>query len=94
MLVTFSHFYPQPESIVTEAARKANAFPQIKWARPGEVRFTLTTSALNGASASNAQHDHVIRDLLTLDPQARVRTARALYEGLADYEAQLKARVD
>ncbi len=33
-------------------------------------------------------HDRVIRALLTLDPDATVRTARAVYEGLEDFEKQ------
>ncbi len=35
-----------------------------------------------------ARHDRVIRALLTLDPDATIRTARAVYEGLADFEKQ------
>lgn len=45
------------------------------------VRFTLP-------GASVADHDRVIRALLTLDPDATVRTARAVYEGLEDFEKQ------
>lgn len=93
MLITFSRNYPQPESMVTEAARLAHAFPKIRWARPGECRFVLTLSQGNAASASNAAHDTCIRALLMIDPLATVRTARANYEGLRDFEAQVKARV-
>lgn len=49
------------------------------------VRFRLI-------DADEADHDHIIRALLTLDPDATVRTARAVYEGLADFETQYKAR--
>lgn len=49
------------------------------------VRFTLP-----GASVDD--HDRVIRALLTLDPDATIRTARACYEGLRDFEAQLSVR--
>ena len=38
--------------------------------------------------ADERAHDRVIRALLTLDPDATVRTARAIYEGLADFEKQ------
>lgn len=49
------------------------------------IRFRLV-------KADQADHDRVIRALLTLDPDATVRTARAVYEGLTDFEAQYKAR--
>lgn len=49
------------------------------------VRFTLP-----GASVDD--HDRVIRALLQLDPDATIRTARACYEGLRDFEAQLSVR--
>ena len=43
---------------------------------------------MSRAPASYAAHDHVIRELLTLDPKARIRTAIAIYDGLDDYEGQ------
>ncbi len=52
-------------------------------------RFTLRESHAPGAFIANErQHDNVIRALLTLDPDATVRTARAVYEGLEDFEKQ------
>jgi len=45
------------------------------------VRFTLPAEP-------EWVHDRVIRALLTLDPDATVRTARAVYEGLEDFEKQ------
>ncbi len=69
-----------------------DCFASLSSATPQGVRFKLLDASGNRA-ATEAQHDAVIRSLLTQDPQATIRTARAVYEGLADYEAQRKARV-
>lgn len=45
------------------------------------IRFVLD-------GATTDEYDRVIRALLTLDPDATIRTARAVYEGLADFENQ------
>lgn len=50
------------------------------------VRFRLL-------DADESEHDQVIAKLFELDPNAVVRTARAVYESKADFEAQRKARV-
>jgi hypothetical protein len=50
------------------------------------VRFTLW-------SGTTEQYDRVIAALFELDANAVVRSARAVYESKADFEAQRKARV-
>lgn len=57
------------------------------------VRFALYTNdgtygGSNPKPATAETHDRVIRALLTLDPDATIRTARAVYEGLEDFEKQ------
>lgn len=59
----------------------------FRFSRGREVRFSLP-------DASVADHDRVIRALLTLDPDATVRTARAVYEGLEDFVRQCEARTN
>ncbi len=49
--------------------------------RGQHVRFALH-------NADSGVHDRVIRALLQLDPDATVRTARAVYEGLEDFQRQ------
>ena len=68
-------------SRICDAATDRDLIPQLTRANGAQVRFTLP-------GASVAEHDRVIRALLTLDPDATVRTARAVYEGLADFEKQ------
>lgn len=78
---------------IEQAAVTAGCYARIRWAEPSEVRFVLVDRAMSDKPATFEQHDQVIKALLELDPQARVRTARVTYEGLPDFEAQLKARV-
>lgn len=85
MLITFSKERRYPAADIDNAAKQVGATMECKWVCPDEVRFTLP-------GASEAQHESVIRALLTLDPHARIRTARAVYESLEDYQAQVKAR--
>lgn len=75
------------------AATNAGCFARIKWHMPYGARFTLHVSNTNPTPASFEQHDEVIHALLTIHPDARIRTARATYESLADFEAQKGARV-
>lgn len=72
--------------LVNDAAGLHGMAVTITSERERCVRFRLL-------DADTADHDKVIRALLTLDPDATVRTARAVFEGLADFEAQVKARV-
>ena len=76
-----------------KAAENARCFCRIKWTTPTQTRFVLVAKALSKQIATFEQHDEVIRALLVLDPDAVVRTARATFEGLADYDAQKEARV-
>ena len=80
------------DSHVRKAAEAAHCYANVKWSDPFSVRFTLHASGPGSAPADTATHDKVIRSLLDLDPNATVRTARAIYEGLADYQTQTKAR--
>lgn len=88
MLITFSQAPLAPHDTHESALRFAAwGVPavEVKWTRGREVRFTLP-------GATVEQHESVIRALLELDPLARIRTARAVYEGRDDYLAQVKAR--
>jgi hypothetical protein len=78
---------------VAEAAKQHNCYANVKWSDPFSVRFTLHSDGPGSPAADVATHDKVILALLTLDPDATVRTARATYESLADFNAQKAARV-
>ena len=101
MLLTLSIATLWPEDIVRQAATKANAHARIKWARPSdlphlpaECRFKLVEAPHAFKPASSAAHDRFIGELFAQDPDATVRTARAVYEGRNDFLAQLAARID
>ncbi len=66
---------------VHDAAGELGIATRMTSARGRSVRFTLPGS-------DEADHDRVIRALLTLDPDATVRTAKAIYNGKADFEKQ------
>lgn len=76
---------------ITQAAGQAGCRAHIKRTTPHGVRFTLHEQ-LSHEFASDGQHDDVIARLFMADPGATVRTARAVYEGAADFETQRKAR--
>ena len=80
------------DSKVDRAATNANCHAHIKWYNATGARFTLEITMLD-QPATFEQHDQVIRSLLEIYPDARIRTARATYEGLADWDAQYAARV-
>ena len=73
---------------IETAAGNAGCCACIRWWNPTQARFVLVRAPMSRAPASYAAHDHVIRELLTLDPKARIRTAIAIYDGLDDYEGQ------
>lgn len=75
------------------AAMNAGCWARLKWQMPNGARFTLQAAPGLDVPASFEQHDAVILSLLTIYPDARIRTARATYESLADFEAQKQARV-
>ncbi len=81
---------PHPEGavefyeLVEERSKKYAIITSVRGENGEYVRFRLPND--------DAIHDSVIRALLTLDPEATVRTARAVYEGLNDFEQQYKAR--
>lgn len=68
------------------AAEATGCYGRIRWAKPCEVRFVLVARPLSNTPATCEQHEQVIRSLLQLDPKAKIRTAKAFYDGLADYE--------
>ena len=76
-----------------KAAADANCIARIKWWMPQGARFILVAAPMSDQPATFEQHDSVIRALLELDPRARVRTARATYESLEDFDAQKAVRV-
>lgn len=73
---------------VERAAANAGCFARVKWCEAWKVRFVLLCRHDSDAPASYAAHDSVIRQLLELDPGAKVRTAIAYYDGLADFQRQ------
>lgn len=88
MNIQFSYAQPDTDRLVRQAARMAHCVAAIKWAEPYECRFTLHASANDLRSATSAQHDAVIAALLDVDVDARIRTAKATYNGRDDYRRQ------
>ena len=81
MEIRFSKPVGSEVGTIYRLAHVADVAVKLTSANGRRVRFTLP-------EASIVAHDRVIRALLTLDPDATVRTARAVYEGLADFEKQ------
>ncbi len=79
---------------VEEAARQAGCEALVRWWLPDKCRFRLAASGSIGQTpATFQQHDDTIARLFIQYPDATVRTAKAIYDGAADFEAQRKARV-
>lgn len=85
MEIKFSKPVGSEVGTIYRMARAADVAVKLTSANGRRVRFTLP-------AASTSAHDRVIRALLELDPDATIRTARAVYEGLDDYNSQLAAR--
>ena len=68
-------------------AIEAGCYARIRWNTANEVRFILVDQPMSMVPATFEQHDQVIGELLALDPLAKVRTAKAVYHGLAEFEA-------
>lgn len=97
MEIRFSKPLANPWTYLGGYAAAQGARAKLTNYKGASLRFQLQTStkhAHNGyttrtwRAASPEIHDRVIRALLTLDPDATVRTARAVYEGLKDFEKQ------
>ncbi len=94
MEIRFSDFYTpiSDRKAVEGVADAAGVFASVVSDRRRCVRFTLRKNVAPHQGypylADTEDHDRVIRALLTLDPDATVRTARAVYEGLEDFEKQ------
>ena len=86
MEVRFSKPVGSEVGILYRTVHACDMAVKLTSANGARVRFTLPEASIDG-------HDRVIRALLTLDPDATIRTSRAVYEGLASFEAQVKARV-
>mgnify|MGYP001560156897 CR=1 FL=1 len=77
-----------PELAVQHAARDAGLHARLKWANDSACRFVLVMHRNSHQLADHAAHAKVIRTLLVIDPQAEIRTAKAIYRGIADFEKQ------
>lgn len=86
MEIRFSCGFTDPRGAVDLACDRAGYWPKVASVSDNYIRFSLP-------GVGTAGHDKVITALFDLDPDAVVRTARAIYENRADFEAQRKARV-
>ena len=77
-----------PEDTVKRAAKSACLHAHLKWADDSACRFILVEHPGSYHIADHASHDKVICALLAIDPLAEIRTAKAIYCGLADFERQ------
>jgi hypothetical protein len=73
---------------IQDIAKEFGCFASVKWATNDQVRFTLVERPGTSQQADYAVQDQVIHALLKLDPQAEIRTAKAIYKGLMDFEKQ------
>ncbi len=81
MEIRFSETYSAARAQVENTAERNQCRAVDIRHKANTVRFRLVPGTID-------HHDRVIRALLTLDPDATVRTARAVYEGLQDFEKQ------
>jgi hypothetical protein len=77
-----------PEDTVRRAVQASGTHARVKWADDSACRFTIVEHRDSYRLADSETHDKVIRALLAYDPGAEIRTARAIYRGLIDYQRQ------
>ena len=94
MEIRFSKARQYPEDSIWAAAHAAGIHARVKWATTAAVRFQLVQDKESYVQAPPDKQEAVIAALLALDPDATIRTARAIYEGLIDYQTQTKARAE
>ncbi len=77
---------------IQAAARTAGCYARIRnsWTQLGAqfVRFVLVDRPMSDKQATFLQQDAVLWALLQFDPQAEIRTAKAHFHGLSDFERQ------
>ena len=73
---------------IEASARACGCEALIRWFDMKSARFILVDRPHSLKQASYAAHDQVIRKLFERDPDARVRTAIAVYAGREDFENQ------
>ena len=88
MELRLSKPYPGFEHVLDKTARLYKAYARIKWATSTQIRFELVEKPLSPNQAPFDVQSKVIRVLLHVDPRATIRTAKATYNGLADFERQ------
>lgn len=80
---------------IINAAKTGGCYANIKY-KPNQnfyhCTFTLERFP-HGPQAAFEIQDITIESLLSVYPDATIRTARAVFEGLDDFQAQKKARV-
>ena len=88
MVITLSKRHLYFDALIQDAAKAAGCYASIKWATPTQVRFVLVERAASKIPASFDVHEKVIEGLLARDPHAKIRTAIAIFNGQADYQAR------
>ena len=73
---------------IEKSAAEAGCAVNLKWFDNWSARFVLVQHPTSKKPASYAAHDSVIRKLFDRDPDAKVRTAIAIYQGRDDFENQ------
>lgn len=92
MEIRFSTARRYPEDDIWKAAKDNACHARIKWATTAACRFILTVNKDSYDQADFATQDKVLLALLTLDPAASIRTAKANINGLADFHSQVRQR--
>lgn len=82
----------QLDENIVNAARDGGCFAKLKWVRETQARFILTSGQMTDNQAAPEVQDKTIRALLTIYPDATIKTARAVYESLVDFETQVASR--
>lgn len=93
MEIRFSTARYYPEDDIMQIAKLAGCHARVKWATTAAARFQLVRDRDSYEQADTGIQDKVIHALLNLDPEATIKTARAVYEGLTDFKTQGLARL-
>ena len=82
------------KSDIVNAAEAAGCFVRLKRINELHCVFRFLTNSEGSQDAPFKIQDSAIKNLLTKYPDSTIKTARAIYESLSDYEAQVANRVE
>ena len=81
-----THAYP--EDVAKRAARTAGCHWTMKWADDSATRGRLVETIGSFVFVDDAHHRAFALAVFSEDPHAEIRTAKAIYRGLEDFNKQ------